>query len=61
MKDFIAKVAKMRQLQKQYFKSRDGLILQACKKVEREVDDFLSIGATASRQQKPDANQPSLF
>ena len=63
MEEFIAKVALMRRLQKEYFKDRNILTLRACKQVERDVDDFLSLGATgsASRKQEADALQPSLF
>lgn len=35
---FYMKVREMRKLQKQYFKSRNSLVLQSCKSVETEID-----------------------
>lgn len=35
---FYMKVREMRKLQKQYFKSRNSLVLQKCKAVETEID-----------------------
>ena len=52
MNEFIQKVAKMRQLQKDYFKYRDSLTLRACKGVEREVDQELE-KLTQKKQQNP--------
>ena len=37
-KDFFNKVALMRRLQKEYFKTRSKSILSECKAIEREVD-----------------------
>ena len=37
-RDFFSKVAFMRQLQKEYFKTRSKSILDECKTIEREVD-----------------------
>ena len=61
MEDFIAKVAEMRRLQKEYFKHRDSHSLQAAKKAESEVDAYLSNGQFQEKKQVPDALQPSLF
>lgn len=61
MEDFIVKVAEMRRLQKEYFRSRDPHSLQAAKKAESEVDSFLSNGQLQEKKQVPDALQPSLF
>jgi len=61
MEDFIAKVAEMRRLQKDYFKHRDPHALQAAKKAEGEVDAFLSTGHLPEKKQVADAIQPSLF
>ena len=36
--EFIAKVAEMRSLQKEYFRDRDRSILDRCKFLEKEVD-----------------------
>jgi|WetSurMetagenome_2_1015567.scaffolds.fasta_scaffold1291254_1 hypothetical protein len=41
MPDFIEKVAKMRELQKNYFRYRDSQTLRACKAAEREIDQLL--------------------
>lgn len=43
VQDFVEKVEKMRQMQKEYFKTRDKNILIACKKLESEVDNFIKI------------------
>ena len=37
-KDFFDKVAKMREMQKQYFKDRSSMSLSAAKRLEKEVD-----------------------
>ena len=37
-KDFFNKVALMRRLQKEYFKTRSKSVLAECKAIEREVD-----------------------
>lgn len=37
-REFFSKVALMRQLQQEYFKTRSKSILDECKTVEREVD-----------------------
>lgn len=55
MDSIIQKVICMRNLQKQYFKHRDPLALQACKKAEREV------GAELSKFEKKEKQQPKLF
>lgn len=52
---FMQKVAKMRRLQKDYFRHRDPLALQACKKAEREVD------AELENIEKKEKQQPKLF
>lgn len=61
MDEFIQKVAEMRRLQKQYFSSRDPHTLQACKKLEREVDAYLEFNKAPSHTTKAAASQPSLF
>jgi hypothetical protein len=40
-RDIACKVKHMRELQKEYFKSRDKNILRASKAIEKEVDDLL--------------------
>jgi exonuclease V gamma subunit len=52
MPDIIEKVAKMRELQKNFFKYRDSLTLRACKAAEREVDQELET-LTKKKQQNP--------
>lgn len=37
-REFFSKVALMRQLQKEYFKTRSKSVLDECKTVEREID-----------------------
>lgn len=55
MKDFITKVAKMRELQKRYLKERDHLILRAAKAAETAVDQALIQLETKKK------NEPTLF
>lgn len=38
-KEFYAKVAEMRKAQKDYFKTRDVLVLKNAKALEREIDE----------------------
>jgi len=61
MEDFLAKVAEMRRLQKEYFKSRDPFTLRAAKKAESEVDTFLQLGKFTAKEPVANATQPSLF
>jgi fructose/tagatose bisphosphate aldolase len=55
MPDIIEKVAKMRKLQKNFFKYRDSLTLRACKAAEREVDQELELLIQKKKQ------EPTLF
>lgn len=56
MTEFIKKVAKMRDLQKRYFKGeRDHLTLRAAKAAEAEVDQALIQLETKKK------NEPTLF
>lgn len=52
MPDFIEKVAKMRELQKNYFRYRDSITLRACKVAEREIDQLLE-QLSKQKQQNP--------
>lgn len=60
-KAFVEKVALMRKLQRDYFRDRDHMTLQACKKAEKEVDSlcagFLNLDNKPSRED----NHPKLF
>jgi hypothetical protein len=38
---FATKIKQMRDLQSQYFATRDTSIMRDCKKIEREVDDVI--------------------
>jgi len=38
-KTFFEEVSKMRALQKDYFRKRDSIVLQACKKQEKLIDN----------------------
>lgn len=55
-KDFIQKVANMRRLQTEYFRTRDNITLRAAKKLEAEVDKCLQ-----SMQTPPKGVQTQLF
>lgn len=37
-KEFFDKVARMRRLQKEYFKKRDPYVLKQAKEIEKEID-----------------------
>nr|DAG16995.1 MAG TPA: red chlorophyll catabolite reductase [Caudoviricetes sp.] len=52
MDEFIKTVQEMRKCQKEYFKTRDKVILAKSKELERKVDNMLSNLAS---------NMPNLF
>lgn len=54
-------VAKMRSLQKEYFRTRNALTLTAAKKAEREVNDALGGMFPTVAPTKKDENYPKLF
>lgn len=51
-KQFREAVQTMRSLQKEYFKTRDGLTLQRAKAMERAVDDYLKEGEKEKNAQQ---------
>lgn len=55
-KEFFNKVAVMREAQKQYFKSRSSIYLNASKKLEKEIDQEI-----ARVQKATSTTEPSLF
>ena len=55
MDSLIEKVAKMRRLQKEYFKHRIGSTLDLCKAAERDVDQHLDM------MRGTKAKDPELF
>jgi hypothetical protein len=62
MEEFIKMVSNMRDLQKQYFRSRDPHTLQACKKAETEVDTFIHLNTDQSSVKPPvEKDHPTLF
>lgn len=38
-KEFFEKVVKLREAQKNYFKTRSSMALQLCKRLEKEIDE----------------------
>ena len=52
MNQFTEKVAEMRRLQKKYFSERSSMVLQQCKKAEKEVDLELARIAQAKPTQQ---------
>lgn len=56
-KQFFDKVAYMRKLQKEYFKTRSSSILRQCKQVEKEIDDEIERANKIVAEQQ----QPKLF
>lgn len=51
-KQFREAVQTMRSLQKEFFKNRDGLVLQRCKSVEKLIDQHLREGEQEKNAQK---------
>nr|DAS93087.1 MAG TPA: hypothetical protein [Caudoviricetes sp.]DAW78960.1 MAG TPA: hypothetical protein [Caudoviricetes sp.] len=52
-RDFFNKVALMRQLQKEYFRTRSRSVLTNCKNIESEVDaEVKRVNAIMERRQK---------
>ena len=51
-KQFREAVQTMRSLQKEYFRNRDGLVLQRCKSVEKLIDQHLKEGEQEKNAQK---------
>ena len=51
-KQFREAVMTMRSLQKEYFKTRDGLTLQRCKAIEKAVDEHIKEGQKENNSQK---------
>lgn len=60
-KAFVEKVANMRRLQKDYFRYRDHMTLQASKKAEREVDGLVSDYLGTDKPVQVSDNYPKLF
>jgi len=56
MTAFTEKVAEMRRLQKKYFSERSGIVLQQCKKAEKEVDLELARMAQARATEQQTIN-----
>lgn len=57
-KEFFDKVVKLREAQKNYFKTRSSMALQLCKKLEKEIDDEI---ARVNRVVNNPNPQSSLF
>jgi len=52
-RDFFNKVALMRQLQQEYFRTRSRSVLTNCKNVEREIDaEIKRVNAIMERRKK---------
>lgn len=57
---FMEAVQNMRSLQKEYFRTRDGVVLVRCKNAEKAVDDYLRgemSGTTGNEIPEPDTQQ----
>lgn len=61
MKSFVEKVAKMRSLQKEYFRFRDKEILCACKMAEKEIDSLCASYLGLGDKPIEDNNYPKMF
>jgi hypothetical protein len=53
MKEFIQLVAKMREMQKKFFKTRQKEYMTESKKLEKEVDAWLSANSYDFEKDKP--------
>ena len=52
-REFFSKVALMRQLQKEYFKTRSKSLLAECKAIERDIDNEIKrVNAIIGNQSK---------
>lgn len=60
-KTFEEQVAKMRSLQKEYFRTRNALTLAAAKKAEKEVDEALTLRFANFTPASEDEQHPKLF
>lgn len=60
-KSFVEKVATMRRLQSDYFRNRDHMTLQACKRAEKEVDSLCAGYLNLDNKPSKDDNHPKLF
>lgn len=56
-KELAATVKDMRDLQKDYFKTRDPIVLQKCKAIESKVDNMVK----AVLNHEPEEKQLNLF
>lgn len=57
-KEFFEKVEKLREAQKNYFKTRSSMALQLCKKLEKEIDEEIARVNKITNKPNP---QSSLF
>lgn len=57
-KEFYEKVVKMREAQKNYFKTRSSMALQLCKRLEKEIDNEIARVDQITNKPNP---QSSLF
>lgn len=57
-KEFYEKVVKMREAQKNYFKTRSSMDLQLCKRLEKEIDNEIERVNKITNKPSP---QSSLF
>lgn len=60
MDEFIKKVARLRSLQKGYFKNRDIDVLKQCKALEIEVDKDIEEAFKRADEQRQ-VQEPTLF
>lgn len=53
-KQFFKRVSYMRELQKEYFKTRSSATLRQCKQIEKEIDDeIVRVNKIVAEQQQP--------
>lgn len=60
IKAFVKKVIEMRQIQKEFFRTRSYAAMQTSKQLERDVDD-LAKKLLAKIDGEEEASQPDLF
>ena len=47
--EFVELVGQLREKQREYFRTRSTLVLFACKKLEKQVDDIVAMFAAAKK------------
>jgi hypothetical protein len=60
-KEFFYKVAQMRRMQKEYFKTRSSKVVSRCKQLEKEIDDEIKRVEGILGTSQPQIRQGNIF